>query len=153
NNKSSNKRRIEEEHNKERTLFDELRSEDEVESAQLSRRGSIASQFSIASIAEKRRSLDEISQLVNRVVPVFAGSRSTNVQYDLDAFIEGCNLIEEETSKADSPKIFRCIKMPLSDDARQQIIIAQCATIKEMVKLLRNLYQRNISYFECMRNL
>lgn len=69
----------------------------------------------------KARTIIEIAQLVNVLVPTFSGDRSQNIDIEFNKFLDACNNVSDRITYAEQKDALILIKNKLEGDAYQKV--------------------------------
>lgn len=104
-------------------------------------------------INKHTRTLDELSILATKTVPLFGGDASPNVAYELDMYLEGCETMSESARIGEKALMTRCFKMRLNGEAYQEISLDNIETYEQLKHRLTDVYKSSQTYDECNNDL
>jgi len=93
-------------------------------------------------------SATEILTLIRDLVPYFSGVKNAELMYEVDKFVQGCKLLQQELGNSDMDKIVRYVKQRLSGNAYRQLGKEDFSNLDELCEAVKSKFCSQRTLFE-----
>lgn len=83
-----------------------------------------------------------VADSVNKLVPMFSGANTIELQSDLQKFVRGCVLVDEGMPDVDQKVLIDCVKQRLYGDAYQLVSLLEVNRLSDLLTVIKGAYTK-----------